>query len=35
VIVWADDPSACVAQLEQRFPDEQVLALRVSAKGAH
>jgi homoserine kinase len=35
VIVWAEDPETCVPELERRFPDEQVLALRVSAEGAH
>jgi homoserine kinase len=35
VIVWAEDSAACVRELEQRFPDEEVLALRVSAEGAH
>jgi homoserine kinase len=35
VIVWADDAEACAAELEQRFPDEEVLALRISAEGAH
>jgi homoserine kinase len=35
VIVWADDAEACAAELGQRFPDEEVLALRISAEGAH
>ena len=35
VIVWADDAGACVPELEERFPDETVLALRVSQEGAH
>jgi homoserine kinase len=34
VIVWADDPAACVAELRARFVDEQVLELAVSAEGA-
>jgi homoserine kinase len=35
VIVWAEDAVACARELDQRFPDEKVMALRVSAKGAH
>jgi homoserine kinase len=35
VIVWAEDATACSAELERRFPDEQVLPLRVAAEGAH
>ena len=35
VIVWAEDASACTAELERRFPDDQVLPLRVSAEGTH
>jgi homoserine kinase len=35
VIVWAEDPTACVAELEQRFPGEEVKALAVSPEGAH
>jgi homoserine kinase len=34
VIVWADDAAACATELEQRFPDDEVLPLRVSAEGA-
>jgi len=35
VIVWAEDAEACVRELERRFPDEEVLPLRVSSEGAH
>ena len=35
VIVWAEDAEACVRELERRFPDEEVLPLRVSPEGAH
>jgi homoserine kinase len=35
VIVWADDADACAAELRERFPDEDVLPLRVVAEGAH
>jgi homoserine kinase len=35
VIVWAEDAAACAAELERRFPDDEVLALRISAEGAH
>ena len=35
VIVWADDADACAAELAERFPDEEVLPLRVVAEGAH
>jgi homoserine kinase len=35
VIVWADDPATCAAELEVRFPDEEVLPLRVVPEGAH
>jgi homoserine kinase len=35
VIVWADEVAGCAAELEQRFPDEEVLPLRVVAEGAH
>jgi homoserine kinase len=35
VIVWAEDTAACVPELEQRFPDEEVWPLAVSAEGAH
>jgi homoserine kinase len=35
VIVWAEDTAACVPELEQRFPDESVLQLKVSPQGAH
>jgi homoserine kinase len=34
VVVWASDAAACAAELERRFPDEQVLRLRISAAGA-
>ena len=34
VIVWADDGLACASTLEERFPDADVLPLRVSPKGA-
>jgi homoserine kinase len=34
VIVWAEDAAACTAELEQRFPDEEVLPLRISPEGA-
>ncbi|HZT44665.1 MAG TPA: homoserine kinase [Gaiellaceae bacterium] len=35
VIVWAEDGAACAAEVEQRFPDHEVLPLRVSPEGAH
>jgi homoserine kinase len=35
VIVWAEDAAACAAELEWRFPDDEVLPLRISAEGAH
>jgi len=35
VIVWAEDAAACATELEERFPDESVLPLRISAEGAH
>jgi homoserine kinase len=35
VIVWADDADACADELRERFPDEEVLPLRVVAEGAH
>jgi homoserine kinase len=35
VIVWADDADACVSDLENRFPTEQILVLPVSPEGAH
>ena len=35
VIVWAEDADACARALEQRFPEETVRALPVSAEGAH
>jgi homoserine kinase len=35
VIVWAADAEQCAAELEQRFPGEKVMPLRVSAEGAH
>jgi homoserine kinase len=34
VIVWADDAVACAGALTARFPDHDVLALRVSPRGA-
>jgi homoserine kinase len=34
VIVWAADPAACQAELEVRFPEHDVLALRVAQRGA-
>jgi homoserine kinase len=35
VIVWADDADACADELSERFPDEEVLPLRIVAEGAH
>jgi hypothetical protein len=35
VIVWAEDAATCAADLEARFPAEEVLTLRVVAEGAH
>ena len=35
VIAWAEDPDVCAADLERRFPDETVMALRIVAEGAH
>lgn len=35
VIVWADEAEACATELADRFPDETVLTLPVSAAGAH
>jgi len=35
VIVWADEADTCARALEERFPKETVLALRVSPEGAH
>jgi homoserine kinase len=35
VIAWAQDAEACAAELATRFPAETVLALSVSAEGAH
>lgn len=35
VIVWADDADVCARALEQRFPEHEVRALRVSPEGAH
>jgi homoserine kinase len=35
VIVWAEDVRACAAELEERFPAEQILRLAVSPEGAH
>jgi homoserine kinase len=34
VIVWADEAEACSAALAERFPEHEVLALRVAAHGA-
>jgi homoserine kinase len=34
VIVWADDPSACAAELRVRFADHDVLELGVARRGA-
>lgn len=34
VIVWADDPDAASAELRSRYPDHDVLALAVAARGA-
>jgi homoserine kinase len=34
VMVWADDPGACAADLRERFPGLDVLALRVTPRGA-
>jgi homoserine kinase len=34
VIAWADDPTTCAEELRARFPDHDVLPLRVSSKGA-
>jgi homoserine kinase len=35
VIVWCIEPEAVAAELDQRFPNETVLPLRVSSDGAH
>ena len=35
VIVWADDPDACAAELEGRFSEAIVMPLAVSGEGAH
>jgi homoserine kinase len=35
VIVWAEEPEACAAELQERFRDESVMALRVVPEGAH
>jgi homoserine kinase len=35
VIVWADDAEACARELERRYPDHEVLELRVSPEGTH
>jgi homoserine kinase len=35
VIVWAEDPETCAAELGARFAGETVLTLPVSAEGAH
>jgi len=34
VIVWTDDAQVCVADLEDRFPDHDVVSLNVSPRGA-
>ena len=34
VIAWADDSTSCAEALRRRFPDHDVLELRVSPKGA-
>jgi homoserine kinase len=34
VIVWASDAETCAAALAERFPDDDVLALGVTARGA-
>ena len=35
VIVWAEDPDVCAAELEGRFPETTVMRLAVSGEGAH
>jgi homoserine kinase len=35
VVVWAEGAEACARELERRFPDEEVVTLRVSSEGAH
>jgi homoserine kinase len=35
VIVWADDAEACADELARRYPEHEVLALRVSPTGTH
>jgi homoserine kinase len=35
VIVWADDAAACASELERRYPEHRVLALRVAVRGTH
>jgi homoserine kinase len=35
VIAWAEDADACASALRERFPEETVRVLPVSAKGAH
>jgi homoserine kinase len=35
VVVWAEDSDRCAGELRERFPDERVLVLPISAKGAH
>ena len=38
VVVWSEkgsDPSTVVSELQRRFPDAQVLALRIADQGAH
>jgi homoserine kinase len=35
VIAWATDAGPCAAELSERFPEETVMVLPVSAEGAH
>ena len=35
VIVWAENAAACASDLEKRYPEHRVLALRVASRGAH
>ena len=35
MIVWAEDAEMCARELEERFPAEEILPLRVSPEGAH